>query len=350
MDRSPLVKERLVEQLRRQIQPIQTSALVKIPSERELAASLGASRVSVRAAIQVLTNEGLLVQLRGKGTYIVPSVGLETLYLLCSPDIKGNDPFYNKFLVEITNLAAKQAIKLSMVNPEQPLRPVLPSPLVIIGQLEDQQLDELIKACGTLFAVQRYAHRYDIVQVYFDDYKIGCKAAKTLFNYRHRTLALLGGPEKYPSALLRKQGFLDVAQQYEIPVQIVTEKMNWEGGRRAADVLIASGLPNAVFAVNDWMAAGFIQRLRESNLHVPSDVSVIGCDDIPLASEFSPRLTTFNLDMKHLVEELLSAIQTTLSDRTSNQKEIVLPAVLISRESLSYFNHSKENTNGKANH
>jgi DNA-binding LacI/PurR family transcriptional regulator len=334
MEKSPLVKERLVEQLRRQIKPLQTGTLVKIPSERVLANSLQASRVSVRAAIQVLANEGLLVQLRGKGTYIVPSVQLDTLYLLCSSDIKGNDPFYNKFLVEITNLAAKQAIKISMVNPERPLEPVVPSPLVIIGQIEDSQLDELSAACGTLFAVQRYAHRDDIVQIYFDDYKIGSKAAKTLVDHRFRNFALLGGPDKYPSARLRKQGFLDVAKHYGVQVQVVSEKMNWEGGCRAADDLLASGLPDAVFAVNDWMAAGFIQRLRERGVHVPSDISVIGCDDIPLASEFSPRLTTFSLDMKHLVEELLSAIHRTLSQRPSLREEIVLPAVLVNRESL----------------
>jgi DNA-binding LacI/PurR family transcriptional regulator len=340
MEKSPLVKERLVEQLRRQILLLQTSTLVKIPSERDLSDNLQASRVSVRAAIRVLANEGLLVQLRGKGTYIVPSVRMKTLYLLRSPDIKGNDPFYNNFLVEITNLAAKQAIKISMVNPDHPLplEPVAPYPLVIIGQIEDNLLDELSAACGTLFAVQRYAHREDIIQIYFDDYKIGSKAAKTLIDHGHRNLVLLGGPTKYPSANLRKLGFLDEAQRVGVPVQIISEKMNWEGGRRAADVLTASGLPSpdAVFAVNDWMAVGFTQRMREHGLHVPSDISVIGCDDIPLASEFSPRLTTFSLDMKHLVEELLSAIHRQLSQGSPLREEIVLPAVLVGRESLTY--------------
>jgi DNA-binding LacI/PurR family transcriptional regulator len=338
MKKSPLVKERLIEQLRRQILLLQTSTLVKIPSERDLSESLQASRVSVRAAIRVLANEGLLVQLRGKGTYIVPSVRMDTLYLLRSPDIKGNDPFYNNFLVEITNLAAKQAIKISMVNPDHPLELVAPLPLVIIGQIEDNQLDELSAACGTLFAVQRYAHREDIVQIYFDDYKIGSKAAKTLIDHGHRNLVLLGGPSKYPSANLRKLGFLDEAQRVGVPVQIISEKMNWEGGRRAADLLMAPGLPapDAVFAVNDWMAVGFTQRMREHGLHVPSDMSVIGCDDIPLASEFSPRLTTFSLDMKHLVEELLSAIHRQLSQSSPLREEIVLPAVLVGRESLTY--------------
>ncbi|MDQ0873864.1 DNA-binding LacI/PurR family transcriptional regulator [Paenibacillus sp. V4I3] len=342
MEKSPLVKEKLIEQLRNQIQSLQTDQLVKIPSERDLAESFDASRVSVRAAIKILVNEGLLVQLRGKGTYIVPSVLLDTLYVLCSQDIKGNDPFYTNFLVEITNLAAKQAIKISMVNPEHPMESSIPSPLVIIGQIDDETLDELKASSGQLFSIQRYAHRDDIIQIYFDDYRIGSKAAKTLYDSGHRTFTLLGGPDKYDSSRLRKQGFLEYCQQQGVHVQVITEKMNWEGGRRAADTLLSVGLTDAIFAVNDWMAAGFIQGLRENGYQVPADVSVIGCDDIPLAAQISPRLATFSLDAKHLVEELLSAIHRNLSNQTDSREQIVLSAAYISRESVANIKLLKE--------
>lgn len=335
MEKSPLVKEKLLEQLRHQIQSLQTDQLVKIASERDLAESFEASRVSVRAAIKILVNEGILVQLRGKGTYIVPSVLFDTLYVLCSPDIKGNDPFYTNFLVEITNLAAKQAIKISMVNPEHPIQSSIPSPLVIIGQMDDATLDKLKASAGQLFAIQRYAHRDDIIQIYFDDYRIGSKAAKILYDSGHRTFTLLGGPDKYDSSRLRKQGFLDYCQHQGISVQVMTEKMNWEGGRRAADSLLSSELPDAIFAVNDWMAAGFIQGLRENGRRIPADISIIGCDDIPLASQMAPRLTTFSLDAKHLVEELLSAIHRNLSNQTDAKEQIVLSAAFASRESVS---------------
>lgn len=335
MEKSPLVKEKLLEQLRHQIQSLQTNQLVKIPSERDLAENFEASRVSVRAAIKILVNEGILVQLRGKGTYIVPLVLFDTLYIWCSKDIKTNDPFYMNFLVEITNLAAKQAIKISMVNPEHPLEYSIPSPLVLIGQMDDAVLDELKASSSQLFAIQRYAHRDDIIQIYFDDYRIGSKAAKTLYDSGHRTFTLLGGPDKYESSRLRKQGFLDYCQRQGVSVQIMIEKMNWEGGRRATDTLLSSGLPDAIFAVNDWMAAGLIQGLRENGCRIPADVSIIGCDDIPLASQMAPRLTTFSLDAKHLVEELLSAIHRSLSNQINVKEQIVLSAAFVSRESVS---------------
>jgi LacI family transcriptional regulator len=48
----------------------------------------------------------------------------------------------------------------------------------------------------------------------------------------------------------------------------------------------------AVMTVNDMMAFGFIQELNRNGIRVPDDVSVMGFDDIPFASLFSPALTT----------------------------------------------------------
>ncbi|NOU69433.1 GntR family transcriptional regulator [Paenibacillus sp. LMG 31461] len=342
MEKSPLIKERLIEQLRVQIRSLQKDQLIKIPSERDLAETFEASRVSVRAAIKTLVQEGLLVQLIGKGTYIVPAVLLDTLYVMCSSDIKGNDPYYTNFLVEITNLAAKQAIKISMVHPDLPREAAPKSPLILIGQMEDEQLDRLKTTAGQLFSIQRYAHREDIIQIYFDDDRIGSKAAKTLYDAGHRSFTLLAGPDKYDSSRLRKQGFLAFCQTKDVQVQVITEKMNWEGGRRAANLLLTAELPNAIFAVNDWMAAGCIQGLRENGRTIPDDVSIIGCDDIPLAAQISPRLTTFSLDAKHLVEELLSAIHRHHADVSNSKEQIILSAAMISRESVSNTNLKHE--------
>ncbi len=49
---------------------------------------------------------------------------------------------------------------------------------------------------------------------------------------------------------------------------------------------------SALFALNDLMAAGAIQALSKVGLRVPMDVSVIGYDDIPLARQLTPALTT----------------------------------------------------------
>ena len=49
---------------------------------------------------------------------------------------------------------------------------------------------------------------------------------------------------------------------------------------------------SAIYAINDAMAIGALRVLRQAGLRVPEDVSLIGCDDIPVAAQLYPALTT----------------------------------------------------------
>jgi DNA-binding LacI/PurR family transcriptional regulator len=159
-----------------------------------------------------------------------------------------------------------------------------------------------------------------------------------LHEYQHRHIILLAGPDKYASAFNRKKGFIDALQDLDMKLTIHTEKMNWSGGYKAGDTigdyLKLDQPPTAVFAANDWMAVGLIQKLKETGFRIPRDLSVIGCDDIPLAGEYSPTLSTFNLEAKALVTELLAILNI---QGTQSDKKILIPAAFIQRESLIRF-------------
>ncbi|QGQ96055.1 GntR family transcriptional regulator [Paenibacillus psychroresistens] len=337
MEGTPLVKQRITELLRNQIKPLQTNTYVKIASERELTELLNVSRISIRSAIKQLVQEGLLSQEQGRGTFITPKMVVHSLHILCSPDIKSNDPFYTKFLVEITHTAAKLSISLHMINPDQLNPPLEQAPLILIGLLEQKIFDRLATMYTTIITFQEEFTSNEATLLYFDDYLIGQHAAKMLVEFKHEHLILLTGPSKYPSAFNRKKGFVDALKDTQIKLQVHTDKMNWSGGYQAGDAIMewlqADSPPTAIFAANDWMAIGLIQKLRERGISIPKNLSVIGCDDIPLAAEFSPTLTTFNLDMKLLISELLSV----LNQGTQGNKKILLPATFVPRESLIPF-------------
>ena len=61
--------------------------------------------------------------------------------------------------------------------------------------------------------------------------------------------------------------------------------------------------PTAIFACNDLMAIGVIQRLQEEGIAVPDQVSIIGYDDIPLSSWIFPQLTTVRQDSVEIAEK-----------------------------------------------
>jgi LacI family transcriptional regulator len=64
------------------------------------------------------------------------------------------------------------------------------------------------------------------------------------------------------------------------------------GFAAAQHLLSLSRPPSAIFAANDLMAFGVLEAAREQGLRTPSQLSVIGFDDIPLASQVYPPLTT----------------------------------------------------------
>lgn len=341
MIRAPLLKEKITEKLREQILKMRSDDMIKIPSERVLAETLGVSRPSIRAAIKNLMNEGLLIQEQGVGTYVTPKVKIHSLDIACSPDLKKNDPFYNSFLVEITNFAAKHSLKLFVLDVDQIKSTYRDVPLLIVGRLEDEVLDKLTAVYKTIIAFQNYPHNNDFTQIYFDHYKIGYMAAKTLLEFKHKNVIHLAGPEKYASALNRKIGFIDGAKKFKMNYSILTDKMNWSGGYDAGDSILdeysAENRPTAIFVANDWMAAGLMQKLKEKGYKIPEDISIIGCDNIPLASELSPSLTTFSQDMKLLIGELFVVLNQIDTNEYNANKKITIPPNFIHRASLTEF-------------
>ncbi|TCC07172.1 LacI family DNA-binding transcriptional regulator [Kribbella soli] len=74
-----------------------------------------------------------------------------------------------------------------------------------------------------------------------------------------------------------------------------------ESGYQATRELLACGQKfTAIFAATDVVASGVLVALREAGLRIPEDVSVVGYDDIPLARDLTPELTTVHVDHEEL--------------------------------------------------
>ncbi|MBL7164256.1 MAG: substrate-binding domain-containing protein [Anaerolineales bacterium] len=90
----------------------------------------------------------------------------------------------------------------------------------------------------------------------------------------------------------RLEGYRQALLEADIePEEILIAKGDWtaKSGSQATQRLLVSGKSfSAIFAQNDRMAMGAIRALREAGMRVPQDISVIGYDDIPLASYFDP--------------------------------------------------------------
>jgi len=334
----PLLKDNLTEILRKQLLAIREDKLIRISPERVLAEELGVSRLSLRAALKVLIDEGLLIQKQGSGTYITPISDINSIQLIIAPDIKTNDPFFKAFLAELTTWLSRESIQLSIYDFDRINGASPHIPLIIVGLLNTRILTKIKNTFKYIIAVQCYPEDEDISQIYFDDYKIGYMAAKKFLEYNHKRILHISGPAKYPSSNYRRKGFFDALEGSGVIVKEIPGKMNWSCGYNAGKTIIkdfsSNERPTAIFAANDWMAIGLIQSLSEEGIKIPQEISVVGCDDIPLAREIVPGLTTFRFDFKCLIGELISVLNEKYVNKQNISKKVLLPAPFIKRESL----------------
>lgn len=127
-----------------------------------------------------------------------------------------------------------------------------------------------------------------------EDEEGGYAAALHLVEHGRRQIAVLSGPEDWPSNLARCRGGRRALAEHGLaPVEFHQQETTIESGYQAMQTALAqSPRPDAVFAVNDSMAIGAMRAARAAGLAIPADLAVIGFDDIEWASHTEPPLTT----------------------------------------------------------
>jgi DNA-binding LacI/PurR family transcriptional regulator len=90
--------------------------------------------------------------------------------------------------------------------------------------------------------------------------------------------------------------------------------------------------PTAILCFSDAIAYGVIQAANAAGMRVPEDLSVVGFDDSPLATQIRPKLTTVRQDVKEK-GRVAAALLTKALAKRAKPEQVVLPTELIVRES-----------------
>jgi LacI family transcriptional regulator len=166
-----------------------------------------------------------------------------------------------------------------------------------------------------------------------DNYDGGCRATQHLIDQGYRHIAHISGPLSFWDAEARKSGWHDTLEKNgHHPTDTHWSEGDWNSASGAEAVSRLLGTyPNmdAIFAGNDQMAIGAIEKLHEQGLQVPEDIAVIGYDNIAESAYNSPPLTTMSQDF-HLmgartIEVLLEAIN---AQHTGKKPNTVAPVML----------------------
>lgn len=107
------------------------------------------------------------------------------------------------------------------------------------------------------------------------------------------------------------------------------------GGYNGTKALLASGTKfTAIYAANDYMAAGALSALKEAGIRVPEDVSLAGYDDSPIASDYLLKLTTVDEQGVPVGRQTASLLLERIGQKTTSApKSISIKPTLVLRNS-----------------
>ncbi len=149
----------------------------------------------------------------------------------------------------------------------------------------------------------------------------------------HRTVGIAAGPEGLASAQDRLAGVTEALRAQETPVNVIIEHSAFThaGGASATEALLRRRPDlTAIVALNDSMAAGVIKALRNAGRSIPGEVTVTGFDDVQVAGDLGPGLTTYRLPLREMGA---AAVELALKEPTTRPRRRQVTGELIVRRS-----------------
>ena len=198
----------------------------------------------------------------------------------------------------------------------------------IINYISSKKIKTVMFAGGSLESRSEMVHINDIAAAY--------EGTKYLISLGHEKIIILSDFFKnIGSSFQRFTGCKRALD--EIGIELNESEMlgcgvvTYENGYRLTKQFLDKKTDfTAIFAFSDEMAMGGISALHDYGLKVPEDVSVLGFDDIAMASRFIPRLTTIHQPIKEFVTKTLEAFQDL--DNVNDNVETTFPYKIVKRD------------------
>ena len=133
----------------------------------------------------------------------------------------------------------------------------------------------------------------------------------------------------------RKEGYLRALIEcgLELNLDLITSGDFSEAGGYAAMQTLLPARPDGIFAASDVMAIGAMRAIREAGLHIPDDIAVVGFDDLPLASQPEPQLTTIHQPVFHFGFKAVEVLIDMIENGFNPPRRIIMDTELVVRDS-----------------
>ena len=333
----------------------------KLPSDRMLMRRFSVARATVQAAMRELLAKNLVERRPGYGTFLVKFAKKKAAQKLAMIVPDAYYPFYARICRGIDDAAKKRgwtmlsaalgsgsmrerairAVEFSEVCIREKVSGIFFQPLQFLNESEKMNMGILslfksaripVVLLDSDFVAPPSRSEYDLVGV--DNTGIGYALAKHVIARGAKRIMYFSNPLPAPTSLKRGTG---------VGIAVAEAGLTWKresvyfadptDTRAAARVFAGRNRPDAIIAVNDYIASLLLKTLKAIGKRVPDDVLLAGVNGDPPAEEAIPPITTVVQPCHEIGATAVSLMFERLANPDLLPREVFLSAKLVARES-----------------
>ena len=214
--------------------------------------------------------------------------------------------------------------------------------IVFSCSLDDVELAAYLDSHPASVLINHHLSEYHDRCVYLDNVCGGRLAAQYLVDMEHTAIAMVTGPTNDLVVQERSRGFLSVLEAHtpglKPAMTIVGDFEIDDGAKAIVKILDSKETITAVFFHNDSMALGALEKCHQLGIDVPSELSIIGFDDLVESRHSYPTLTTIHQPIKKMgraaAQLICGMLDKDKPDGVLQEVQSVFSPVLIERETV----------------
>jgi len=213
---------------------------------------------------------------------------------------------------------------------------------IILSPVDENSIlcENFLKQGIPVVAIDRRFNRVNVDTVLIDNVMGAYQATSHLIRLGHERIGLIAGPAQLITGRERREGYVKAILEHglnmdECLIEMGDFKQN-SGYKLAYKLLDTDKPPTAIFVSNNLMTLGALNAIHEMGLQIPSDVAVVGFDDLPWAQSLNPPLTVVDQPTHKLGEEAVNLLLQRISGDRRDPIEIRLKPTLKIRVSCGY--------------
>ncbi|MFC6176872.1 GntR family transcriptional regulator [Companilactobacillus huachuanensis] len=317
----------------------------KLPSEIQLAADYQVSRITSKRALTELENDGLVTRQAGVGT-IVQKAELESAQkkeIIFVIPFANNNEFgdYTNGLLQVLGDKYQLTTITNEVFRKLPIDRIKSAEGVIYYI---ETLDNEIETITNLYLhnvpiviLDKFFEDLPIPAVTSDNFNGGYLATKELLKNKHQNISYLMVTPKLSEASVRSRffGYLSALNEKQVVPSVLEINLEQDEDLTILVQQIKANNITALVIENDVVAIKIMNELRDFDIKIPQDLSIVGFDNIQASKLSYPALTTIDQNFVSLGQHSAKILLKIINDPSYIAPErTVIPVTLIKRQSI----------------